>query len=261
VRRPQPFELLKWAVAVVACTILVLPVLVVIPMSFSAGDTLTFPPVGRSTRWYVNYFTDPTWRRATLNSLMIASATMVLATVLGTAAALALSKLPERLRGALTLVFVAPIIVPTIVAAVATYNVYARWGLAGSLPGLIIIHTAISLPFVVLYVSAILQRFNVQIEQAARSLGASPLQAFFLVVLPAISPGIFAGAIFAFLTSFDEVVIALFMVGTDSVTLPIQMWNGIRFEINPTVAASSVVLLVFSVALFSVAALVRRDGP
>ena len=240
---------------------LVLPTFVVVPMSFSSAEMLIFPPPGFSTRWYLAYASDPLWRLATLNSLTVAAGTTVLATVLGTLAALGLLRGRVPFRQLLIGVFLLPMIVPTIVTAVGTYSVFARLGLAGTVTGMILGHTILALPFVFINVAAVLQRVNWAIEQAARSLGATATRALLLVVLPTIMPGVVAGAIFAFLTSFDEVVVALFLSGVRAVTLPVQMWSGIRFEINPTVAAVSVILVLVSTLLFACMARLRKEAP
>jgi putative spermidine/putrescine transport system permease protein len=183
---------------------------------------------------------------------------MVLATTLGTLAALGLARLSARARGGAVVLLIVPVIVPAIVTAVATYNTFTRRGLSGSIPGMIFAHSVLALPFVVIYVSAVLQKVDWRTEHAARSLGASPLRAFCHVTLPAILPGVLVGAFFAFLSSFDEVVVSLFLAGSRAVTLPVQMWNGIRFEINPTVAAASVVLLLISSCIFLLISIVRK---
>ena len=257
-RQRRLFTIGKALFIAAAALFLMLPTLIVIPMSFSSADTLVFPPRGFSTKWYANYFSTPEWRWATFNSVTVALGTTILATSLGTLAAFGLARLPVRLRGGFTIVLLLPILVPAIVTAVATYNIFARWGVSGSLAGLILGHSALALPFVVIYVSAVLQRMDWRIVHAARSLGASPARAFWHVTLPAIMPGAIVGAVFAFLTSFDEVVVSLFLSGSRAVTLPVQMWNGIRFEINPTVAAVSVVLLVISSFVFALISMARK---
>jgi putative spermidine/putrescine transport system permease protein len=246
-----------WLFIIFAATFLILPTLIVIPMSFSRNDILIFPPSGFSLRWYENFFAADEWRQATLNSLIIAISTMVLATALGTSAALGLTRIGPRLRGPMTLLFLVPVIAPAIVTAVAMYKSFALWGLSGTVLGMVLAHSSLALPFVVIYVVAILQKMDWKLEQAARSLGASPRRAFFHVTLPVIVPGVLVGAFFAFLTSFDEVVVSLFLAGSRAVTLPVQMWNGIRFEINPTVAAVSVVLLLISSSVFVLVSLIR----
>lgn len=259
-RPPRLTALLGTAFVSAVCVFLVLPTLIVVPMSFSSAPLLVFPPPGFSFRWYANYATDPQWRLATLNSVTIAIGATLLATALGTLAALGLARGRFRYRGAVTTIFLMPMIVPSIVTAVGIYSVFARLDLAGTVPGMILAHTILALPFVVINVSAVLQKVDWRIAEAARSLGATPARALFHVTLPAIMPGILAGAVFAFLTSFDEIVVALFLSGSNAITLPVQMWTGIRFEINPTVAAVSVVLIVVSSSVFALVMLFRK-GP
>jgi putative spermidine/putrescine transport system permease protein len=238
---------------------LALPTFAVIPMAFSSAELLIFPPPGYSTRWFQTFFQRPEWYGAAINSFIIAVLTTCAATTIGTAAAVALARGGLRLKGAIGVFFMLPMMVPAIVTGVALYRSYAAWGLAGTIPGMVLAHTVVALPFVVINVSAVLNRMDWRLEQAARSLGANAFQAFLRVTLPIVKPGVMAGALFAFLTSFDEVVVALFMTGVNTVTLPVQMWMGIRFEINPIVAAVSVMLVLLSALVFSVYALIRRS--
>jgi len=239
------------------CVFLVAPSLVVIPMSFSSAELLAFPPPGYSLRWYANFFERAEWMLAGRNSFVIAGLTTVLATGLGTMTALGLVRGRVPFRNLVTALFLTPMIVPAIVTAVAVYGLYATLRLTGTIPGMVLAHTVLAFPFVVVNASAVLQGMDWRVEQAARSLGASPLRAFWLVTLPLIRPGIAAGAVFAFITSFDELVVALFISGIEAVTLPVQMWSGIRFEINPTVAAVSTMLIVMSGLVFAVVGVLR----
>jgi putative spermidine/putrescine transport system permease protein len=154
--------------------------------------------------------------------------------------------------------FLLPIIIPSIILAVALYGAFAELGIVGTKFGLVVAHTIITFPFVVINVSAVLQKMDWRMVDAARSLGASPRVAFWKVTLPTILPGVLAGAVFAFLTSFDEVVVALFISGVNSITLPVQMWNGIRFEVSPAVAAASSILLVLSILFLLALAWLRQ---
>jgi putative spermidine/putrescine transport system permease protein len=240
------------------CLFLVLPSLIVVPMSFNADNLLRFPPHGFSLGWYQTYFEREDWRSATWNSITIALAATILATALGTLAALALIRGRIVLRHLYIYLMLTPMIVPPIVSAVSMYGVFARLGLVGTLPGMVLAHTVLALPFVVINVAAVLQRMDWRVEQAARSLGASSLRAFFLVTLPLIRPGVILAAIFAFITSFDEVVVALYVSGSSAVTLPVQMWSGLRFEINPVVAAVSTLLLGISLLTLLAIGLLRR---
>ena len=240
------------------CLFLVLPSLIVVPMSFNADTLLRFPPRGYSTVWYQAYFAAEDWRAATWHSLAIAFSVTVFATALGTIAALALIRGRIALRSLYIYVMLTPMIVPPIVSAVSMYGVFAQFRLVGTLPGMVLAHTVLALPFVIINVAAVLQRMDWRVEQAARSLGASAVKAFFLVTLPLIRPGLMVAAIFAFITSFDEVVVALYISGSNAITLPVQMWSGLRFEINPVVAAVSSLLLGISVLSLLAIGLLRR---
>lgn len=244
--------------AALVCLFLILPSLVVVPMSFNADALLRFPPHAYSTTWYAAYFADEAWQTATRNSLVIALSATVLATVLGTMAALGLVRGRVPARSLVVFCMLTPMIAPPIVAAVSMYRVFAALGLVGTLAGLVLAHTVLALPFVIINVAAMLQRMDWRAEQAARSLGASAVRAFALVTLPLIRPGILVGALFAFLTSFDEVVVALYLCGSKAVTLPVQMWSGLRFEINPVVAAVSSLLLLLSATGLAFAGFCRR---
>lgn len=246
------------AVAAALCIFLILPTLVVAPISFTETDFITFPPHGFSTRWYEEFFTRREWRGSLVTSAIVAVLTTVLATTLGTMIALGLGELPRRAGRAVSFFFLLPMIVPTIITATALYTPFSRLGLIASIPGLVLAHTILALPFVVINVSAILQKLDRRVVNAARSLGASSAVAFRRVTLPILAPGIAAGAVFAFLTSFDEVVVALFISGAGATTLPVQMWSGIRFEISPIVSAASCLLLVVSCLLLAFFWLFKR---
>lgn len=239
---------------------LVVPTLAIIPTSFSDTDFIIFPPRGFSLRWYEAFFAEPAWRNAAITSFIVALLTSVFATVLGTLGALGLTRVSQRLARGLGTLFILPLIVPTIITAVAFYGTFSRLGLVGNILGLVLAHTILALPFVVINVSAVMQKVDWRIVDAARSLGATPLKAFFRVTLPAIRPGVLAGSVFAFLTSFDEIVIALFISGARAVTLPVQMWSGIRFEISPTVAAASCLLLLLSCFMLTLYWLLRKES-
>jgi putative spermidine/putrescine transport system permease protein len=245
-------------VAALVLLYLVFPILVVIPLSFSAGTYLSFPPPGFSLRWYANFFGRTDWLDAALLSLWVGAAVMLLATALGAPAALALVRSDFRGKNFLTGFIISPLIAPVIIVAIGIYFFYARLGLVGNPVALVIAHTALAVPFVVINVSATLQGFDERLEQAAMNLGATPWRTFWQVTFPIIRPGVLAGALFAFISSFDELVVALFVSGTSAVTLPRKMWESIRFEIDPTIAAVSTMLIVLTGALFLSAELLRR---
>lgn len=246
------------ATTALVCVLLLLPTVAVMPLSITETNFVTFPPRGFSFRWYETLFTSDAWRSAMVTSFITAALTTAVATPIGTMMALGLARLKGRWVGIGNVFILLPIIVPTIVTGVALYGLLARLGLIGTIPGLVLGHSVLALPFVVINVAAVLQKFDRRIEQAARSLGASPLTAFRLVTLPNLLPGVAAGALFAFLTSFDDFVIALFLAGIGAVTLPVQMWSGIRFEISPAVAAASTVLLFMSCLLLLLQWWVKR---
>jgi len=251
----------RWFLYVVVGLIilyLIFPILVVIPLSFSSAHYLTFPPPGFSLQWYHKFFSRSDWRNAAFLSLWVASSVMVLATLLGTAASLGLVRGRFRGRQSINTFLVSPMVVPSIIVAIGLYFFYARIGLIGHPIALIVAHTALAVPFVVVNVSATLYGFDERLEFAAMNLGANRWQTFRQVTLPIIQPGVMAGALFAFITSWDELIVALFVSGTGAVTLPRKMWDSIRFEIDPTIAAVSTLLILVTATLFISAELLRR---
>jgi len=260
-RQRKPFNLgrfVLWLIIAVVLLYLVFPVFIVAPVSFSSAKYLQFPPPGWSLQWYQNYLERPGWVPATLLSLRVAVAVAILATILGTAASLALVRGRFPGRDAVNSFIVSPLIVPGIIVAIGIYFVYAQVKLVGNPLGLVFAHTALALPFVVTNVSATLQGFDERLEYAAMNLGANRWQTFRRVTLPIIRPGVFAGALFAFITSFDELIVALFVSGSGAVTLPRKMWDSLRQEIDPTIAAVSTVLIVVSVVILLTAELLRQ---
>ena len=231
---------------------LLLPILVIVPLSFSASSFLAYPMPGWSLQWYENLFTSDEWARAAKNSFIVAPSATAIATALGTLTAVGLARVQFVGKGALMSLLIAPMVVPIVVVGVATYLAFAPIGLADSYVGLIIVHAALGAPFVVTTVLATLQGFNFNLIRASLACGASPLQTFFRVTLPVIAPGVISGALFAFATSFDEVVVTLFLAGPTQVTLPRQMFTGIRENINPTIAAVATLLTIFTTTLMLV---------
>lgn len=264
-RRP-PRAGTPWARVLLACfsalvlLYLVAPVVIVIPMSFSPAKYLSFPPPGISLQWYENFFARADWTSATIQSIRVAVTVMVLATVLGVAASLALVRGSFPGKEVLNLIIVSPLVVPTIIVAIAIYGLYVRLHLVQTFWGLVLAHTVLALPYVIVNVTATLRGFDIRLEHAAQSLGANGWQTFRYVTLPLISPGIFAGAVFAFIASFDELIVALFIAGARGRTLPMRMFEGLRMEIDPTIAAVSSILIIFSVLVLATAELVRRRG-
>ncbi|WP_127997347.1 ABC transporter permease [Piscinibacter defluvii] len=248
-----PLDKLGWWALRLACIgvllFLLLPILVIIPLSFSNSSFLAYPIPGWSLRWYENLFGSPEWIRAAKNSFIVAPAATLIATALGTMAAVGLARTDFPFKGTLMSLLIAPMVVPIIVVGVSTYLFFAPLGLADSYLGLVIVHAALGAPFVLTTVLATLQGFNHNLVRASLSCGESPLNTFFRVTLPVIAPGVVSGALFAFATSFDEVVVTLFLAGPDQVTLPRQMFTGIRENITPTIAAVATLLIIFTTAL------------
>ncbi|WP_067177337.1 ABC transporter permease [Microtetraspora niveoalba] len=241
--------------------VLIAPTLIVIPLSFTGKASFTFPPESWSLRWYQNFFTDPGWRDALLTSVRIALLVAVLASALGTAAALALDSGRVPGKGLINGLLLSPMVVPQIVAAIGVYAVFLKWGLAGTTLGFVLAHTALAIPFVIVAVSAVLRGYDRRLEQAAASLGAGPLTTFFQVTLPLILPGVLSGAVFAFVTSLDEVVIALYLQSPELHTLPVQMFSSVTVETDPTIAAASTLVLVVTTMLILLPQLLRRRSP
>ncbi len=244
---------------------LIAPILVIIPLSFNAEPYFTFTegmlrldPEAYSLRWYRDFVQNPQWLHAVRNSIIIASSATLLATTLGTIAALGLSRAEMPLRKTVMSILIAPMIVPIIIAAAAMYFFYSQLDLAQTYAGIILAHTALGTPFVVITVTATLSGFDRSLVRAAQSLGAGPAFTFFKVVLPLILPGVISGALFAFITSFDEVVVVLFLAGYEQRTIPRQMWAGIREQISPTILAVATILILISIALLATVELLRR---
>ena len=246
---------------------LIAPLAVIVPLSFNALPYFTFTdemlaldPAGYSMQWYEDFFTSPNWRGAMKNSIIIALATTALATTLGTLAALGLANSALPFRAALMAILISPMIVPLIISAAAMFFFYSRFGLQGTHLGVILAHTALATPFVVVTVTATLAGFDRSLSRAAASLGAPPTTVFFRVIAPLIAPGIISGALFAFITSFDEVVVVLFVGSHEQRTIPWQMFSGIRENISPTILAVATALIVFSIFFLCAVEILRRRG-
>jgi putative spermidine/putrescine transport system permease protein len=237
---------------------LALPILIVGLLSFSSASYLTFPPPALGIRWYEAYLGSREWLASTWLSLAVAGCVVVLATALGTLAALGLARMRGPARAIVAALIVSPLIVPGIIAAIGIYYAFSRYRLVGTPVGLVLAHTCLAVPFVVTSVSASLAGFDRRLEQAALSLGATPWGTFRQVTLPLIRPGVLVGALFAFITSFDELIVALFLSGSGAVTLPRRMWDDLRFAIDPTIAAVSTLTIVLTAALLGGAHLLRR---
>ena len=244
---------------------LIFPILVIIPLSFNAlpyfvftEEMLSFNPDGYSLRWYEDFVADRNWQSAVKNSAIIAISSTILATALGTLAALGLSRPYMPWRRTIMALLISPMIVPLIISAAAMFFFYSSINLQGTYIGVILAHTALATPFVVITITATLSGFDYSLVRAAQSLGASPVTVFFRIIVPLILPGVISGALFAFITSFDEVVVILFVGAYEQHTIPWQMFSGIRERVSPTILAVATLLILFSIMLLMTLELLRR---
>ncbi|WP_285705783.1 ABC transporter permease [Microtetraspora sp. NBRC 16547] len=231
------------------------------PISFSAKQSFTFPPSSLSLKWYENIVSSPRWWSAIGTSILLGVLVMVICTLLGTAAALGIHRYPGRVGAVVTGILVAPMIIPGIVSAVAIYASYLRWHLTGNLQGFLLAHTVLALPFVVVTVLSSLSSTDPALERAAASLGAGAWRTFARVTLPAIAPSVGAGALFSFVTSFDEVVAASFLQSPVIRTLPIEMFVSVTNQVDPTIAAVSTVILALTTMVVLLPVIVRNRRP
>jgi putative spermidine/putrescine transport system permease protein len=235
---------------IIVCVILLAPLMLIIPMSFNDGTYLSFPPTKLSLRWYESVLSSPSWIRAGSLSVLIGAATMLCATLLGTLGAYFIVRSRSRLATPVQLLLLSPMMVPTMVIAIAIYRLWAQWGLTNSIGGLVIAHTVLAAPLVVVAVTASLRTVNETLERAAASLGAGPWSVFWRITFPIILPGILTGALFAFVTSFDEIVITMFLAGPDTMTLTKRLWDGIRYEVDPSSAVVASIMIFIELFVF-----------
>ncbi len=244
---------------------LILPILIIIPLSFNAepyftftSEMLSFDANAYSLRWYKEIFTDQKWLLSIQNSFIIGIFAALLSTVLGTIAAVGLSSPAMPFKRLITALLLSPMIVPLIIIAAGMFFFYTRFNLVGSYLGLIIAHASLGVPFVIITVTATLTGFDRSLYYAGLSMGSSPLKVFWDIVIPLIRPGVISGGLFAFVTSFDEVVLVLFLAGPEQRTIPRQMFSGLREQINPTILAVATLLIVLSILLLISIELLRR---
>ncbi len=230
--------LLAW----LAALFLVAPMAIIVPMSFSNAISFEFPPPGYWTGYYVEYFTNSSWLEATANSFLIAIGSTIFTLLLALPAAFGFARYRFAGKNALTLLIMVPIIVPAIVSALGYYGFLSLVHLVGTHAGMIIAHSVLSIPVAFLVIAAAFKGFDRNLERAAMSAGAGPLRTFFFVTLPVLRPGILVGALFAFLHSFNEAVVAIFIAGRDASTLPKKMFESIRLESDPVIAVVSTLL-------------------
>jgi len=237
---------------------LVLPLIAIVPLSFNSSPFLTYPMPGLSWRWYEEFMDSTRWRLSIYNTMVVGISAAILATVMGTLASLSMARTRLPGRRVLMALIISPMVVPLVITALGMFFFFTKLGLTNSLLGLIVAHTVLGIPFVVITVSATLQGFDFNLPRAAASLGASPMFAFRKVTLPIIAPGVIVGGLFAFATSFDEVVVAIFLVGPGQRTLPRQMFSGIRENLDPTIAAAASFMILISVILLVCVEFLRR---
>ncbi len=253
------------AICVLVLLFLIMPILVIVPLSFNATnfftftpEMLSFDPAGYSLRHYENFFSSTDWQNALWNSVRIAPVATLIAVTLGTIAAVGLSQRHVPFRGAIMAILISPMIVPLIISAAGMYFFYSRLGLQGTYWGVVLAHSALGIPFVIITVTATLVGFDQSLVRAAANMGAGPVRTFFKVQMPLILPGVISGALFAFITSFDEVVVVLFVGSAAQKTLPWQMFIGLREQISPTILAVATILVAISIALLTTLELLRR---
>ncbi|HLW92698.1 MAG TPA: ABC transporter permease [Roseiarcus sp.] len=234
------------AFAAFVAALVVVPVLATVPLAFSAQSFVRLPPQNWSLRWWGAFFADPSWLRALATSLEVATLSCLLSVMAGTSAALALPRLGPRVRALANGLFLGPLIAPVIVLAVGLYALARALGLVGSTIGLVLAHTMLALPYVVMNVGVSIATLDPRLALAASGLGAGPWRVFFTVVLPSILPGVIGGGVFAFVTSFDEVVLAIFLAGPSVKTLPVRIWEEIRVEYTPVVAVAATIMIVLA---------------
>ena len=246
---------------------LIAPLFVILPLSFNAEQYIHFSskmlaldPEGFSLRWYEDmiYGTKNPWGLAAKNSFIIAIFATIGSVILGTVAALGLSSRHMPYKGLIMAVLISPMIVPLIISGVAIFFFMAKAGLAATHTGIVLAHIILGTPFVVITVTATLSGFDHSVTRAAASLGSDPVNTFMKITLPLILPGVISGGLFAFVTSFDEVVVVLFLAGLENTTIPIQMWTGLREQLSPTILAVATCLIILSTLILVTAELLRR---
>ncbi|MCH6565554.1 MAG: ABC transporter permease [Proteobacteria bacterium] len=253
------------AICVSVFFFLIFPILIIFPLSFNqqpyfsfTAEMLRLQPDAYTTKWYQEFFTSLNWQGAVKNSFIIAFFSTIISTFLGTLAALGLSRPDFPFKTTIMGLLISPMVVPLIISAAGMFFFYSRIGLQGTHVGVILAHSALATPFVVIVVTATLSGFDHSLTRAAASLGSPPTHTFFHVTVPLIIPGVISGALFAFITSFDEVVVVLFVGSYNQRTIPWQMFSGIREQISPTIMAVATILITMSVILLILLELLRR---
>jgi len=248
------------AFAALLAALIAIPIVAVVPLAFSEQSFVRLPPQGWSLRWWSAFFADPSWPRALLTSFEVGALSCLLSVAAGTSAALALPQLGPRIRALVNGLFLGPLVAPVIVLAVGLYALARSFGLVGSMFGLVLAHTMLALPYVVLNVGVMVAALDPRLALAASGLGAGPWRAFRTVILPSILPGIVGGGVFAFVTSFDEVVLAVFLAGPRVKTLPVRIWEEVRVEYTPVVAVAATIMIVLALIGSAAARLATRSA-
>ena len=259
-KRTSPRRIIFVLLCAAVLLYLVLPILIVVPMSFSSARFLTFPPPSLSLRWYREYIGNPAWMQATLVTLTVAVCTVLIATPLGVSAAYAISQSKLRIMRIIHAALLLPLMVPVIITAVGIFFVYAKVGLIATMSGLVLANVMLGLPYVIISVVAGLQSFDTTQEMVARSLGMNRLRSFFAVTLPQIKASVIAGAIFAFISAMDETIVAIFISGGQYQPLTKRMFTALRDEIDPTIAAISTLMTATSFMLVLIASTRKRTS-
>lgn len=249
-----PIRILAWA----AVVFLMLPLVVIVMVSFSSAQYLSFPPPGFSLQWYERFLTNSDWLASIWVSLKVAALSTAMTLILGVLASIVLVRSTFSGKSLMLALLIAPMIVPTIVTAIGIYFMMVKLGLNGTVLAIAIGHSVIVFPLMIIIISATLQDFDIRMEHAAISLGASPVTAFWRVTCPVIAPGLLTASLFAFLTSFDELIVPLFLGGPYSQTLAVRIWNSVMLEIEPTIAAVSTLLIGLAIASMMAASLIKK---
>ena len=244
---------------------LIFPIIIIIPLSFNAQNFFTFTPemlaldpAGYSTKHYTDFFSNSDWQNALKNSFQIAPVATLISVSFGTLAAIGLSQSHVPFRGTIMAILISPMIVPLIISAAGMYFFYSRIGLQGTYIGVVLAHAVLGIPFVIITVTATLVGFDKSLTRAAANMGAGPVRTFFKIQMPLILPGVISGGLFAFITSFDEVVVVLFVGSAGQKTLPWQMFIGMREQISPTILAVATLMVAISIVLLTTLEFLRR---
>ncbi|MET3290288.1 UNVERIFIED_CONTAM: putative spermidine/putrescine transport system permease protein [Brevibacillus sp. OAP136] len=240
--------------------LMIAPILVMIPLSFSSQVAFQFPPESYSMQWYENFWSNRQWTEGLWRSVVVAFFTAIVSLALGTMAALAVIRLTFPGKKIFLNLMVAPMIIPVIVVGIAMYHTFSVYKLTNSIPGLVLAHSILAIPIVFVTIMAGLKGVDGNLELAAQSLGSTPIGAFFKVTLPLIRSSVFTSALFAFITSLDEVVVSIFIAGSKTKTLPIVMWENMRTQVDPTIAAVSTLLIVGTAVFLILSQSVSKGG-